>query len=51
MAGEKGGSPYDLVVYGSTKPSNSSVVWPGAAKHGIGESAGADAEASTMAPI
>ena len=50
IAGGKGGSPYDLVVYGGTKPSNS-LVQPVAAKLGIGASAGVDAEASTMAPV
>jgi len=50
MAGGKGGSPYDLAVYGGTKPSNSSVRL-GAAELGIGVSAGVDAEVSTMAPV
>ena len=50
MAGGKGSSPYDLAVYGGTKPSNSSVRL-GAAELGIGASAGVDAEASTMALV
>jgi len=49
-AGGKGGSPYDFVVYGGTKPSNSSIR-PGAAEFGIGASGGVVAEASTMAPV
>ena len=49
IVGGKGGSPYDLVVYSSTKFSNSSVR-PGATELGIGVSAGVDAEASTIAP-
>ena len=50
MAGGKGGSTYDLAVYGGTKPSNSPVLL-GAAELGIGASAEVDAEASTMAPV
>ena len=48
--GGKGGSPYVLVVYGGTKPSNSSVR-PEAAELEIGASAGVGAEASTMALV
>jgi hypothetical protein len=50
IAGGKGGSPYDLVVYGGVKLANSSVQ-PEVAEIGIGASGGVVALANTMAPV